>query len=382
MPDLRLVVNGRGYGGWKTVQVVRSIETMSGSFSLGVNDRWDGQTDDPWPIAEEDACRVEIDGVPVIDGYVDRRSISLSATDRSLSYAGRDRCAALVDCSAELDKWTFRNVSALDVARKVAEPFGIAVSAQAGLALPKLPSKLVVSPGEDAFGVIDRAARMAGVLAVTDGAGGVLLTRAGTTRAASLVQGDNVLVAAVEYDASDRFSRYVVATQTGGTDAASGGATRILASASDAGIRRTDRVLLIRPESGVTADYARKRADWEARVRAAKAESVTIVVVGWLQPGGGLWPVNALCRVATPSIGVDGDMLISQVEFSISDTGGETTQIRLVRPDAFTPEPKAVVKGSALWKELAPRPADRLLGAGSTLASGIAAGIAAVAGDD
>ena len=136
MAELRLSVGGRQYGGWKAIQVIRSIETLAGSFDLDVSDRWGGQ-DVPWPIVEEDECRVEIDGVTVIDGYVDRRRLAISADQRSLGYSGRDRAAALVDCSALLDKWTFRNASVLEVARKVAEPFGIQVSLQAGLVLPK-----------------------------------------------------------------------------------------------------------------------------------------------------------------------------------------------------------------------------------------------------
>lgn len=354
MSDLRLIVNGRRFGGWRSVRVTRSIESAAGSFELDVTDRWADQ-DVAWPIAEEDTCRVEIDGVVVIDGFVDRRSISLGAEARTLAYSGRDRSAVLVDCSADLDKWTFRNASVLDVARKVAEPFGVRVSLQVGLVLARAQTKIVVSPGDTAFAVIERAAQAAGVLVVSDGAGGLLLTRAGTTRATALVQGQNLLAASVEYNAAERFHRYVVVTQVGGTDAAAGAATRIRAEATDEGIRRADRAMLIRPESGVTTDYARRRADWEARVRAARAETVTAVVLGWKQPSGELWPVNALCRVQAPAIGVDGDLLISQAEHSIG-TGGETTQLRLVRPDAFTPEPTAVVKspsGAGRWKELA-----------------------------
>ena len=38
-------------------------------------------------------------------------------------------------------------------------------------------------------------------------------------------------------------------------------------------------------------------------------------------------------------IGVDGDMLISQVEYSIGE-GGQITTLHLVRPDAFEPAPE------------------------------------------
>lgn len=353
MSELLLLVGGRRYSGWKSVRVTRSIESLAGSFELEVSDRW-GEQDEPWPIVEEDACRVEIDGAVVIDGYIDRRSLQLSGTSRSLSYAGRDRAAALVDSSAILDKWTFRNATVLDVARKVAEPFGVRVSLQAGVTLPKPQRKLVVNPGDSPYEAIRRAAAASGILAVSDGAGGILLARSGTARAQTpLLEGQNVLAASVDYDASERFSRYVVATQVAGTDQAAGPATRIRAEATDQAIRRTNRVLLVQPEAGVTTDYARQRADWEARIRAARAETVTVVVQGWRQARAGLWPLNALVMVRVPGIGVDGIMLTSEVEHSISE-GGEVTQLRLVRPDAFTPEPEAIVKVSSggAWKEL------------------------------
>lgn len=355
MAEAALVVNGRRYGGWKSVRVARSIETVAGSFDLEVTDRWAGQSQ-PWAIGEEDACRVEIDGQPVIDGHVDRRSISLTGEDRTLTYSGRDRAAVLADCSADLEKWTFRGVSALDVARKVAEPFGVAVSLAAGVTLPAPPRKFVVTPGDGALDVIERAAKMAGVMLMSDGAGGLLLTRSGAARAAPLVLGDNIVAAHVDYDAAQRHRRYLVVTQVGGTDGASGGATRIRGEATDAEIRRTGRVVIIRPDDGVTADYARARADWEARVRAARAEVVSIVVLGWTQPSGEVWPINALVPVRAAAIGVDGDLLIVGAENSIS-WSGKITQLRLVRPDAFAPEPRAVVKassgGGGAWKELA-----------------------------
>jgi prophage tail gpP-like protein len=353
-----MIVDGRRYRGWKSIRVTRSIESIAGSFALDVSDRWANQ-DVPWPIREEDPCQVAIDGTVVIDGYVDKRSQSLSATSRALSYSGRDRAAELVDCSAIVsggakagNKWTFYNLDVAQFTAAVAKPFGIRVSVQPGLVLPKVPV-LALHPGETAYESIKRAAGDDGVLIVSDGTGGIVLTRAGAARAAALVQAANVLSASVEYDGADRFHRYIIATQVPGTDEAAGEATQIQAEATDLGVRRTERVILIRPDKGYSAADARRRADWEARTRAARAEKVTIGVQGWYQPGGAaLWTPNALSRVSVPAIGVDGDMLISHVEYSIGD-GGQVTQLNLVRPDAFTPEPKAAtVKGEGGWKEL------------------------------
>lgn len=362
MPDLFLVVSGRRYGGWKSIRVTRSIESIAGSFAVDVSDRWDGQTD-PWPIVEEDLCRVEIDTGPptrktvVIDGFVDKRSLSVSKDARTLTYTGRDRAAALVDCSLLVEgasvaghKWTYRNLDIAQFATEIAAPHGIAVSVQPGLTLKKDPL-LVAHPGETGFEAIRRAAASAGVLVVSDGAGGILITRAGGTRAPNLVEGINILTASVDYDGSDRFRRYLISSQVPGTDEASGEATRVQAEATDEGVRRTSRVLLIRPDKGYNTADARRRADWEARTRAAKAEPVMISVQGWAQPDGTLWPLNAISRVkARRSIGVDGDMLISQVEYSIGEAG-QVTQLHLVRPDAFEPEIQATVSGSkeGLW---------------------------------
>lgn len=351
MSDVVLVVGSVDYEGWKSVRVTRSIESLAGSFALEVSDRWGAG--DLWPVAEEDPCRVTIGGITVIDGYVDKRDISATKDARTLSYIGRDRAAALVDCSVVLSKWTYYNVNVADFVATIAAPFGVDVTVQPGITLAKV-GKLVISPGDTAYEAIRRATADQGVLLVSDGAGGIVITRAGTGRATSLVEGQNILTAQCSFDGSERFRRYVVATQGAGTDEAFGEATRVMAEAIDEGVRRGDRVTLIRPDKGYSVKDARALADWHARTRAARSETVTITVQGWTQPDGKLWPLNALTRVkATNLVGVDGDLLISQVEHTIGD-GGEVTQLRLVRPDAFAPEPTvAKVKASGgRWKEL------------------------------
>ena len=359
MARIDLIVEGFRYSGWSEIRVTRSIESLAGSFALVTTDRWGdldalGKLAEPWPIAEEDPCRVEINGITVIDGYVDKRNPSADKSSRTLGYEGRDRAAALVDNSAVLPKYTYYNLDVLAFAQTLAKPFDVRVSVQPGLVLSRVP-KLVISPGETAYEALKRAVADEGALIVSDGAGGILITRASRARAATLVEGDNIESASGSYDGIERYYRYVVLAQSAGSDEVSGDATRIAAEAIDEGVRRKDRVLLIRPEKGYTRAGAQRRADWEARVRAARAEPVTIGVPGWTQEDGSLWTPNTVSYVYAPRlIGVDGDMLITQVDFSINDQGGEVTQLRLMRPDAFTPEPKAGGPKSSggRWKEL------------------------------
>lgn len=354
-PEIKLRVGGKEYAGWKTARVMRGIESVSGSFALGVSERWGTQAQ-PWPIYEEDECTVLIGSETVITGWVDRRSPSYGAKDHALAVSGRDATGALVDCSAVLDQWEFRNVSVLAFARKVCEPFGIEVSLQTGLVLPPSPRKISVSPGDTAFNAIERACRLAGVLPVSDGEGGLLLTRAGDTHATTaLVEGENILSASAEFDASGRFHDYFVLGQHRGSSEFFGASatTEIKAFAEDPNVSRVARSLLIRPEGNVTLKQAATRAHWEAATRAARADSVSVTVQGWTQGGGTLWPINVLVRVKSPAIGVNGDMLITQATYAVDASGGTTTELTLKPPDAFLPEAVALtVAATGLWKEI------------------------------
>ncbi len=358
MPDITLRVGGQDWAGWKTASVTRGIEAACGSFDLAVSERWaDGV--EPRPIFEEDECSILIGRKTVLTGYVDRRSPSYTATDHTLALSGRDKPGDLVDCSANpnLEKWEFKGLTVLAFAKKICEPFGISVTLQAGLTdakLPKPPKKFRIDPGDTAFNAIESACRLAGLLPVSDGAGGLVLTRAGTERATTeLIEGENILSASAEFDASGRFRTYRVLGQHKGNDEFNGvSAASVKGSAEDLTVRRASRALIIRPEGSVTVEHAKARAQWEATTRAARAGSVQVTVQGWLQGDGVLWPVNALVNLKSPFLGIDGELLITEANYSVSDSAGSTTRLTLKRPQAFLPEPTIKASSDGLWKEL------------------------------
>ncbi len=265
-----LTVGGFAYEGWKSIRIARGMDAIANSFSLGVSERWASQQQ-AWPIREGDACVVSLGSTQVVTGYVDKRSLSFSATTHSVSVDGRDKTGDLVDCSALLDKWEFKNVDVLAFAKKICEPHNISVSLQAGLILPR-PKKISVSPGDTAFDALEQACRLAGVLPMTDGNGGLLLTRTGSGRCSTeLIQGQNVLSASAEFDASQRFYSYVVLGQHQGSDDHSGSAAaRAKGTAFDTTVSRTSRKLLIRPEHSVTGESAKQRAQWGMGARVSR----------------------------------------------------------------------------------------------------------------
>lgn len=351
MSEIGLRVDGREYRGWKTARVTRGIEQLAGTFDLSVSERWGGQ-DQPWPIGEGSECAVTIDGATVITGYVDTRRPTLSG---GVSISGRDRAGDLVDCSALLDAWSFSGVGVLDLARKICAPFGVPVSVQKGLNLGAvtLPKKYAIDPGDTAANALENLCRVAGVLATSDGAGGVVLTRAGTERVNTEIrQGVNLKDGSATYSAAGRFREYrVMGSHKGRNDLTGRTAAGVRGSASDLNAR-PGRVLVIRPEGNVTAAQARERAEWEATVRAARADAVTLVVAGWKHTAG-LWAPNQLVRVVSPRLGINGDLLISRVTLAL-DPGGSSTELEVRSPDAFTPDPTIARAGGVnnYWKEI------------------------------
>lgn len=344
MIDTRLIVNDRGYGGWIAISITRSMEAIAGSFRLLV-----GEVGSDIPIEREDACKVTIAGVDgtrisVIDGFVEKPSRRFDATSISVSFTGYDRAQALFANSVDLGAWTFRDQNLLAFARRLAAPFNVPVELAPDVALPPNEIRATVTPGESPFDALVREAGKVGMLLVSDGSGGVLLTRSGAVKTDdALVEGQNMLTGAIDDDGSERFRLIKVLASRPGSSTTSAESLRIKATAEDLGVKRTNRVKVIRPWSAMTSAAARTHADWQARTRAAQGEAVTATVRGWRQSSGALWDINQLVAVESPALRVSGELLISEVTYDDGD-GGELATLRLVRPDAFNPDPSAKTK--------------------------------------
>lgn len=338
MAKIGLKVNGVEYTGWESASITRGIEAVAGGFSLSVSERWDENR--PWPILEGQECTVELEGSRVITGYVDNRNVGYAASSRSFAVAGRDRTGDLVDCAAVPSKWQFNSVPFAAMIAELCKPFGVAVTVATGVDLGAPPPMFVVNPGDKVFECVERACRLGGFLAYSDGNGGLILDRTGTVRTVtSLIEGVNLKSARASFSVSDRFRRYIVTGQLPGGDEYSGDHSAFVrGEAVDPNIRST-RVLLIRAEGGMTIDLATRRAQWEAAVRAARGASVECEVEGWQQHDGSLWPINATVHLKAPRLGIDDDLLISQAVYSTDTQQGTITRLSLKRPGAFTPEP-------------------------------------------
>ncbi len=340
MSRATLLIGGAKYEGWTSVNITRSLEAIAGSFELTVSERFPGEPLSR-PIRPGAECRVELDGTPVLTGYVDDVEPRYDKGAHEITVRGRDKTGDLVDCSAEGRAW--KNSTLQEIAGDLCAPFGISVAYNVGAS--KLFKDFTISGGEAVFEALDRAARMRGVLLTSDGLGRLVITRASTEKAGSVLKrGLNILSASGQFSHRDRFSAYTVKGQARGSDNTLGPAVfSQKGEARDTGISRHRPLIVTAEDAGDAADF-QTRADWEKNHRYGQSNRVSVTVPGWAHPGG-LWRPNVRVKITDDWLGMDTELLIAGVTYRL-DAGGTVTELELAPPGAFDvlPLPEKAVK--------------------------------------
>lgn len=354
--DVTLTISGVAWGGWTSCRIASSIENGASDFDVELTERYPGETN-PIQIRPGVSCSVRVGSDVAISGYVDAIDFTHDAGARSVRISGRSKVGDLVDCSAIHEPGTLVKRTVLQIASALAEPYGVTCVTDVAVGDP-LP-RFRLETGETVYAAIERAARVRSLLVTDDTSGRLVLTRAGSTRASgALVVGDNVLSAAGTFRADVRFSEYRCKGQTWGDDESNGDTVAHPEwTASDPAVDRT-RVLVIVPERGSRAADCRNRARWEAAMRAGQSTDITAAVVGWRQPDGTLWRKGQIVPFSDPFMSCDAvELMIVSVSLDLSG-GGRVASMRLVPPEAYSPEPLRVRQASTgggkigLWTEL------------------------------
>ncbi len=337
MTALTLLVEGQRFEGWKRVAVTRGIEQLAGTFDITCADRWALQRQ-ALPVSKGQACEVQIGGKPVIKGFINSAAPNYSGRGHELQVRGRDATQDLVDSSATTDGGGWVGRSLMQIATALCKPFGIKVvlSADAGVqaAAKQAFQYQHLNVGETVNEALSRLARIRGVLLTSNVAGDLIITRAGTARAQTVLRlGHNILEASAEDSDLDRFHEYRVIAQTRESDANAGAvAQQVGAPVFDKGMRK-GRLLIVDPLDSADHAGCKALAAWTRDVRAARGAGVTYTVRGWLD-GDQPWQPNTLVTVDDEWARFDGDYLIASVAYSLDDRG-ELVQLSVVPPAAY-----------------------------------------------
>jgi len=350
-------MNGRIYGGWKEIRVLRSLEQGADIFDLALTDRW-GDDRLPVPIRAGTPGELWLGDERIVTGYVDDAMPDYDDQTHTVRVEGRSKAGDLVDCSLAPEKgkplqWSGRTL--LQIAKDLAWRFGIEVSAEVdeGAAF----TRVAMEPGQTVWEFLERLARIRGVRIVSRPDGGLLITRAGTASyQTALVLGQNILRASGQFSSREQFSDYIVQGQvTGGSktwDATSAeGSAHVSSQVSNAYVGRYRPTVVVLDETDGIAD-AKRRAEWQRNVAWGRGQGVVYTVSGWTAGTEGLWHPNRLVRVEDAFMGINGDRLIMSVQFLL-DGRGQRTELRVMPREAAEliplPEPDTSDEGLLTW---------------------------------
>ncbi len=340
--DVTMLIDDQILGGWLTARITRGIERLPSDFSLSLTELYPDSAD-LMQIKPQQECSVLIGADLVLTGYVDIVQPGFSSTEHTLLVSGRSKCLDLVDCSAEWPNGQISGSDLLDIARKLAQPYGITVDSldDVGDAIPTFN----LMRGETPFEIIERLCRYRQLLAYDDVDGALVLARVGKTRAASgFAQGINVEVANATWSGHLRYSEYRCYAQSTdvfndvGVDSGN-----LIATYPDTGVTRHRQRMIVCGSSGggIGQQVAIDRAAWEALRRAGRSHEVRLTTDSWRDAAGALYAPNTLVALDLPTLKVaDVEWLISEVTYR-KDASGTHCDLVIMPPAAFIPQPEA-----------------------------------------
>jgi prophage tail gpP-like protein len=336
--DLTLSANGRDITGWEQISVSLYAEAFPPMFAIALSSR-DPDTGADLVVRPGDACTVKLGEDLVITGYVDRVGNSGGASAHALRVVGRGKTQDLVDCSAEWDSGQIASASVLDIATKLAKPYGITVALENGASVGAMIPQTNITYGETGADIIQRDARSAGLLAYEGSDGHLLLAAVGKRQAASgIVYGENVEEWDVELSMDQRYSEIVctLLSQDVLGDLGEGGF--FFDTETDPNVPRHRRRYIVLEQAQDAQAFTIQKAKWEVARRAGRGQIATATIDSWRDSAGGLWMPNTLVPVSLPGLPAQTILCVSEVTFRRDDNGTHADLI-LMPPAAFAPEP-------------------------------------------
>lgn len=337
--ELTLTVDGKALAGWTGVEVTLSVEQMPNTFQITATEK-NPILKDAVGVKEGSACTVSLGSDKVITGYVDTVAPFFSPGAHGVRLVGRGKCQDLVDCSAEWKGSQVSGSNALEIAKKLAAPYGIGVKALSDPG-PIVP-QFNINVGDTPADVLELVTRHAALLYYEDAEGDLVLSEVAAEDAASgFVEGRNVQQASVLKSMAQRYSDYkasLLSVDTSGLFEFSEGL--YFFHAEDPFVGRHRQLVLVAEGVVGGLELAKKRALWEASRRAGRGRAVNVTVDSWRDKAGKLWTPNTLAPISLPSLTLpEANYCIATVTFRQDLQSGTVADVTLMPRESFLPAP-------------------------------------------
>lgn len=348
-----LEVNGTRFDGFTRISANRSYSAVPASFSFVATTSPEDLT--TFPILEGDACRVMIDDVAFITGYVDQIDVRHDDSTHEIAVEGRSLCSDLVDSTMngkfEIEGPTTLTFALAKIIRQagVSDITVIDNTGGADLSFTK-NDNLSGKIGEQVWSFMASLAIKKQVLLTEDGDGNVVMTRgAGEKISDQLVkipdgEKNNIKSSSVRRSQRERFYKFEVLSQDDSTsmmgisigsytaDQPTEKENFVLDSVLSG---RPGRCMCIIAEKASDNAGCKTRAQWQFDNSLVKAFAYSCQLQGFVTDSGYPWEPGMMPHIIDNYMQIDSELIIDSVSFSYSSGEGSTTELNFLSPNAY-----------------------------------------------
>jgi prophage tail gpP-like protein len=338
---ITLQVGGNNFDkDWDNIKVTRSLDQLCSSFEFTTTQEEPFNSAD-WPIQMGAECKVLVADTLVSTGFIEDINIDYNKDSHTVTVAGRDKTADLVDCSRVMQPMSWGDVTVLSVIKELCRPHKITVlvDSSAASAMSKGIHKAIkVEPGSPIAEHIMKLTKIFEVFPMSTEKGELLLTQTGTIlNGDSLQLGENILRGALKQSNKERFSHYFVKGIGTVTDSK---IPNDWALNNSGFVDPEIKAIRYRPLASVAQTPVdlygcNGRAQWEAKYRAANSRLYGYTVQGWVQSDEKtIWKPNTLVQIEDPTFGLKDTMLINAIEYQ-QTSQGTMTVLQICSPEKY-----------------------------------------------
>lgn len=356
MSNVTVLANGRPLDGWLEVNIERHFDKMTGQGTVQFSE----QPGQPVPMRLGDVCQMLIDSTPVITGHVHEFFGEHDHHRHDMRCVVRDKTQDIIDSTVGPNLRLKSPISLKQLAERALRTAGLSgIGVVDNVNPEQFRDGEVISASIDdkIFHVLDQWAQKRQVLFRTDGKGNLVIDRNRKTRApggARLIKlfedspVNNVLKAGFRNSDLNRHNQTHVAGQKSPNDkdywegkpksepgGQAGKMQKGWGTAQDGEVRG-QRKMHARGVKGLAGSSPQKAAKWRSSAARKKGFQYTATVQGFYGAPGWLWQPGFLVPVTDMHFELSAELLIVDVRYHKTWQGGETCEVALTLPDAYT----------------------------------------------
>ncbi len=353
--EVRVVLNGQEFKGWKSVSLSNSFEETTGEAQLTISE----QPGNPLPADIGDECQILLAGKPVLTGFIKSVEGTLEYGSHDINLTAKDKTDDLIKSTIGPDLNVKAPVDLKKVAEKTIKQMGLDIKV-----IDKV-SPEVFKQGEFVSGDIedrgqrflDQWAKKRGAVLNTDGKGNLVLNQNQKERSSYKLNSgpegsiNNILSSSYSNSEEGRSSEYNASGQKSPNDrefwesrpkgdplGSAGAMATNWGKAVDTAIRPQLK-LHFRGRKGMQGKTPEETAKWAANVNRARGFTYKCKVQGFTQGlGGDLWWPGLLVEVADWHWNIDHVLFLKTVSFSKTWGEGALTDLEFTVEDAYSPQ--------------------------------------------